>query len=124
MPPFDPVEVSPFNNSMDPHLNQQQQQQPPHNNPNMYATYAAYAPPAYHGHTGYTQTFAAPPPPQGWGWGAPQQPPQAYGAPPQQQPAPVPAPAPTTTNNFQIMMPHENDVLMGRGGKNNQHMGE
>jgi len=128
--------MDPHHNNMNMNMNQQA---------HMYAhSYSAYAPPAYHGHTGYTQTFANPnaaniPVPQNavqtmGGWNAYYQQPGAQGQvgvqgqqtqavqQQQQQQCGVQSVA-APTEAYEVILPHHHDVLMGRGGKNNQHAG-
>lgn len=113
MPPqaYDQVSVS-NRQRMDHHNQQQQQHQ--HAPPPLYGAaqgYAYYAAPQYN----YNYATMNPPAPA---W--------AYGPPSMVNPVMDPgAPTlPSANAEEPIREPHDNDVLMGRGGKNNQHAGK
>jgi hypothetical protein len=114
MPPraHDPVSVSNNGPRMD-HQQQQQQQQQQQAPPPLYGGtqgYAYYAAPQYNFNYGGAPVMNGAPP-TAWAYGAPMHGMDCgpYAAPIAEEPI--------------IMEPTDNDVLMGRGGKNNQHAG-
>jgi hypothetical protein len=127
MPPqaYDPVSVS-NRQRMDHHSHHhhQQQQQHQHGSQPLYGAaqgYAYYAAPQYN----YNYAAVSPPAPT-WAYGAPSMvnPVKECGA-PVLPPPPAYADAHGATGTEEpILEPGDNDVLMGRGGKNNQHAGK
>ena len=109
------VSVSHPSSSMDPRNNPHMAgyyQQPPHTNG--YAPHPQYPPHPQAPYGGYQWGYPASP--AGYDHQMAQAPMTQH----QQQP---PADGVASTPQQELISPHENDVLMGRGGKNNQHLG-